>query len=30
MADDGLFSSERCPLPRGRSFGLVVVLMKAA
>jgi len=29
-ADDGLFSSEICPLPPGCSFGSAVVLIKAA
>jgi hypothetical protein len=29
MTDDGLFSSERCLLPPGRSFRSAVVLMKA-
>jgi len=29
MVDEGLFSSERCPLPTARSFGLVMVLKAA-
>jgi len=29
-AGDGLFSSERCPLPPGCSFGSAVLFIKAA